>query len=526
MAESLAMATPLRVLLVEDSEIDAQLLLGLLERAGYDVTHERVQTAEAMSAALRNTSWDLVISDYSMPTFSAPAALSVLQSTAIDLPFIIVSGMVGEETAVAALKAGAHDFMIKGRLARLAPAIERELREAAGRRERVRLEEQLRQSQKLEAVGRLAGGVAHDFNNVLTAILGFSELLLAELPEDDPKYHDVFQIKAAGQRGAGLTRQLLAFSRKQILQPLVLDVNTVIAGMEPMLRQLIVEDIELRISLMPRSALIKIDPTQLEQILINLAVNAADAMPRGGKVTIETAAVTLDEGYRQQHLPVTPGRYVMVAVSDTGVGMNATTIEHIFEPFFTTKPVGKGTGLGLATVYGIVKQSGGDILVSSELERGTTFKIYLPLSESVAPSAVDGRTDVRRTPRGSETVLLVEDDEAVRQFARVTLLRDGYHVLEAENPKDALRVAGECSGPIHLLLSDVVMPESEGLPLFDRLRPAHPGVRVLYMSGYADEAVLQRGVMVEGTPFLQKPFTPDELTRKVRAVLEAPAVGP
>ncbi len=519
------MVTRLRVLIVEDSEIDTELLLGALERAGYDVSYERVQTADTMEAALRREAWDLIISDYSMPTFSAPAALVVLQSAGLDVPFIIVSGMIGEETAVAALKAGADDFMIKGRLARLGPAIERELREAAGRRERAHLEEQLRQSQKLEAIGRLAGGVAHDFNNVLTAILGFAELLLAESSVDDPGYADLFQIKSAGQRGAGLVRQLLAFSRKQILQPQVLDVNVVVASMEKMLRQLIVEDIELRMSLMPQRALIRIDPTQLEQILINLAVNAADAMPRGGKITIATAAVRLDEGYRQQRLPVTPGDYVKLAVSDNGVGMNEEISGHIFEPFFTTKAVGKGTGLGLATVYGIVKQSGGDILVSSEPGCGTMFTVYLPLTTATAASPTDRPCDSGHAPRGSATVLLVEDDDAVRQFAGIALERAGYHVLLAGNPGEAVRLVGDSARTIDLLLSDVIMPDSEGPPLFDRLRPAHKDLRVLYMSGYADDAIMRHGVTVEGAPFLQKPFTPDQLARKVRDVLEEPALG-
>jgi two-component system cell cycle sensor histidine kinase/response regulator CckA len=525
MAQSLTMATPLRVLIVEDSEIDAELLIGVLERAGYDLTHQRVQTAAAMKAALKCAEWDLVISDYSMPAFSALDALAVLQSAGLDLPFIIVSGMIGEETAVAALKAGAHDFMIKGRLARLAFAIERELREAAGRLERTRLEEQLRQSQKLEAVGRLAGGVAHDFNNVLTAILGFSDLLLAELSEDDSMYADIFQIRSAGQRAAGLTRQLLAFSRKQILQPRVLDVNTVIGGMEQMLRQVIVESVDLRLSLMPQSSLIEIDPTQLEQILINLAVNAADAMPRGGRVTIETSRVTLDDGYRQQHLPVTPGDYLMLSVIDTGIGMTETVAQHIFEPFFTTKPVGRGTGLGLATVYGIVKQSGGDIVVSSKPGCGTTFRIYLPLTVSAVPAIVERPADPDSLSRGSATVLLVEDDLGVRRFACVALERAGYNVLLAENPKEARQVADEFPDTIDLLLSDVIMPESEGPLLFDRLKPRHPGLQVLYMSGYADEAILQHGVMAEGASFLQKPFTPGELAQKVRDVLDMPAVG-
>jgi PAS domain S-box-containing protein len=386
--------------------------------------------------------------------------------------------------------------------------------------ERKSLEDQLRQAQKLEAIGQLAGGVAHDFNNVLTVILGFSELLMERLCPDDPGCADVLEIKKAGARATGLTRQLLAFSRKQILQPKVLDVNALIGGMQPMLRQLIVEHVDLTVSLTAHAALIKMDPTQLEQILVNLAVNAADAMPRGGKLIIETANVTLDDDYQQRHLPVTPGEYVMLAVSDTGVGMDEATSRHIFEPFFTTKEVGKGTGLGLATVYGIVKQSGGDIWVSSKPGRGTTFKIYLPHVPADVPASMERSSEAGDTSRGSETVLLVEDDEAVRLLARVTLERVGYRVLQAGNPKEAARLTTEFAGPIHLLLSDVIMPESEGPPLLDRLVSARPALRVLYMSGYAGEAV-RHVLMVEGTPFLQKPFTPHALSHKVREVLDA-----
>jgi two-component system cell cycle sensor histidine kinase/response regulator CckA len=388
--------------------------------------------------------------------------------------------------------------------------------------ERHTLEEQFQQAQKMEAVGQLAGGVAHDFNNVLTAILGFTELMILGRSPDDPWRADLLEIKKAGDRAAGLTRQLLAFSRKQILQPKVLDINVLIAGMESMLKRLIFENVNLMMSLTAKIGLVKVDPTQLEQIVVNLVVNAADAMPRGGKLTIETANIMLDENYQQHHLPVTPGDYVMLAVSDTGVGMDEKTRRRIFEPFFTTKGVGKGTGLGLATVHGIVKQSGGDIWVYSEPDRGTTFKIYLPQVTAGVPRAIERSTDAGSVPRGSETILLVEDDDGVRLLARVTLERAGYRVLQAENPKAAMRVASECAEPIHLLLSDVVMPESEGPPLFDRLSKVQQGLRVLYMSGYADEAIVRQGVLLEGTPFLQKPFSPLALMQKVRDVLEAP----
>jgi two-component system cell cycle sensor histidine kinase/response regulator CckA len=384
------------------------------------------------------------------------------------------------------------------------------------------LEEQLRQSQKLEVIGQLAGGVAHDFNNILTAILGFCELLLTELEPEHVGRADVLEIRTAGQRAAALTRQLLAFSRKQLLQASVLDINGVIQRMEPMLRRLVAAHIDLVVSLQPGIGAIKIDPTQLEQIVINLVVNASDAMPRGGKLTIETSNVQLDEHYRGRHLPVTPGDFVMLAVSDTGVGMDEATSQRVFEPFFTTKELGKGTGLGLATVHGIVKQSGGDIWVYSEPGHGSAFKIYLPVVTAVITTAVKVVSAQETVRRGSETILLVEDDDAVRRLARLSLERAGYLIVEAGNPREALRVAELHAARIDLLLSDLIMPESDGEPLVDRLRRAHPELRVLYISGYADEAVVRHGVIVEGTPFLQKPFTPLALSGKVREVLDAP----
>jgi two-component system cell cycle sensor histidine kinase/response regulator CckA len=388
--------------------------------------------------------------------------------------------------------------------------------------ERRELEAQLRQSQKLEVVGQLAGGIAHDFNNILTAILGFGEILIQDLGPDNPATVDVLEIKKASERAAGLTRQLLAFSRKQILRPNVLDVNEIIGGMEAMLRKLILENVDLVVSLQPHLAAIKMDLSQLEQIIVNLTVNAGHAMPRGGKLTIETANVKLDESYQQRHLPVTPGDYVMLAVSDTGVGMDQTVMRHIFEPFFTTKEVGRGTGLGLATVYGVVKQSGGDIWVYSEPGHGTTFKIYLPQVSEDVSAAVRPTTAPGESPTGSETILLVEDDRGVRRLAQLILERAGYHVIEAESPPAALGLAAAFDGPIHLLLSDVIMPDSEGPPLYLRLAALRPQLRVLYMSGYADEAIVRHGVIVDGTPFLQKPFTPLALNQKVREVLDGP----
>ena len=380
-------------------------------------------------------------------------------------------------------------------------------------------EDQLRQAQKMEALGLLAGGIAHDLNNVLTAVLGFSEIRLAAMAEDDPARVDLVEIRRAGERAAALTRQLLAFSRKQVVQPKVVDVNALVRSMQSMLRRLIVESVDISLDLAPDGGVVLIDPTQLEQILVNLVINAADAMPRGGRLTIETRNVTLDEHYQERHLPVTPGQYVKLGVADTGVGIDETTCQRIFEPFFTTKSAGRGTGLGLATVYGIVKQSGGDIVVRSQPGQGASFEIYLPRVTRADAAAVASSSEAG-SKKGSETLLLVEDDDAVRRLARVTLEHYGYHVIEASNPREAAQRADAYQGPIHLLVSDVIMPESHGPPLFERLTSTRPELRVLYMSGYADDAIVRHGIMVEGAPFLQKPFTPLALSRKVREVLD------
>jgi signal transduction histidine kinase len=513
------MTQPLRALIVEDSENDAELLIHELTRGGYDLTYERVETPEAMTAALEHSTWDIIISDYSMPRFSAPRALDLMQALHCDLPFIIVSGTIGEETAVSALKAGAHDFLVKGRLARLIPAIERELRDAAARRDHQQLHERLRQNQKVELLGQLAGSVAHDFNNVLTVILGFCELLIEDLHADTPERGDVLEIQKAGQRGAGLTRQLLSFSRQQVLQPKVHDLNALVSDVSPMLRQLIFENIDLTVSLMPDVGLLRVDAVQLEQILINLVVNARDAMPRGGKVAISTGIGELDASTRQTHA-LADGHYLRLTVTDTGTGMDEATKRRLFEPFFTTKGPGKGTGIGMATVDGIVKQNGGHIEVDSEVGCGTTFTIYLPrlMNGTLIHSDSLLTSDA---PRGTETVLVAEDDPAVRLLARLSLLRCGYQVLEAGNPEEAVRVALDFVEPIHLLLSDVIMPQSEGAPLIERLRNSRPDLRLLYMSGYTDEAIVHHGVLDEGIPFLQKPFTPHALAQKVREVLDA-----
>jgi two-component system cell cycle sensor histidine kinase/response regulator CckA len=388
--------------------------------------------------------------------------------------------------------------------------------------QRRKLEDQLRQSQKMEVVGQLAGGVAHDFNNLLTAILGYCELLLGGLPVEDPAHQDVAEIKKAGERAALLTRQLLAFSRRQVLQPKSLNLNRVVENLGKMLHRLLGEDIELSIVAEPSLWRVMADPGQLGQVILNLAVNARDAMPRGGRLVLKTANVDLDEAYAAVHDQVQSGPHVLLSVSDTGCGMDAATRSRIFEPFFTTKELGKGTGLGLSTVYGIIRQSGGHIWVYSEPGQGTTFKIYLP---RLAADSAALQEDPAPGPylRGQETILLVEDEDLVRQIARRILESHGYSVLEAKDGREALRLQEEHPGPIHLVLTDLVMPGFGGQELAGRLAARCPNLKVLFMSGYAESGILDKELAVRGEVYLQKPFEAHALIRKVRELLDAPA---
>src|SRR6266513_916719 len=462
---------PLRVLLVEDSAEDAELMLRALKAGGFDPVHERVETPAALRSALEGGTWDVVLSDYYLPELEAPAALALVRERAPDTPFLVVSGSMGEDTAVAAMKSGAVDYIMKDRLQRLAPAVERAIEDAAVRRDRRRLEQQLLASQRLEAVGRHAGGVAHDFNNVLTAVLGSTELLILDPPPGVAKREELEIILEAATRAQDMMRRLIGENIQFTTEPAA-DLDAVCA-----------------------------DPGQLEQVLVNLAVNARDAMPQGGRLAIATGNVELDGTRASPAATVPAGRYVLLQVSDTGVGMDALVQAHVFEPFFTTKPRGKGTGLGLATVYGIVRQSGGHITVESALGQGATFRIYLPRVEAPLDAA-RGPSPVVAPAAGNETILVAEDERLVRVLAQKVLERH--------------------DGPIHLLLTAVVMPEMNGRDLARRLAALRPGLRVLYMSGYADEAVAQHGVLDPGTAFLQKPFTPEGLAKKVRGVLDEP----
>jgi PAS domain S-box-containing protein len=386
--------------------------------------------------------------------------------------------------------------------------------------ERKRLETQFFQSQKMETIGRLAGGIAHDFNNLLTVIKGYTQLSLSHIQEGDPCRENIEEIKAAAERAAELTNQLLTFSRRQILDMKVLDLNTIVRGLEKMTGRIIGEDIEMVTVLDDHLGRVKTDPSQIEQVILNLVVNARDAMPAGGKLAIETANVVLDETYARTHIGVAPGSYVMLSVSDTGCGMSPEIKELIFEPFFTTKEEGKGTGLGLSTIYGIVKQSGGNIWVYSEPGRGTTFKVYLPrVEEETDALPVQDHTD--HLPKGNETVLLVEDDPSLRALAARVLRYQGYKVLEATNGHEAIGIARESiQERIHLLLTDVVMPHMGGRELVKRMKTLHSEIRVLFISGYTDHTIIYHAGLKPGTPFLQKPFSPTALAQKVREVLD------
>jgi PAS domain S-box-containing protein len=387
--------------------------------------------------------------------------------------------------------------------------------------DRVRLEGLLRQGQKMEAVGRLAGGIAHDFNNLLTVIIGYSDLVLLQLAPGAAVCTDVEEIRHAGKSAAALTQQLLAFSRRQILQPQIVDLNAIVTRMSELLRRLIGDDIALRTRLAAPLDRVCADAGQLEQIIMNLALNARDAMPRGGTLTVETANAELDARWVAQHPEASEGLHVMLAISDTGIGMDQDVQAHLFEPFFTTKEPGKGTGLGLATVYGIVKQSGGSIFVYSEPEHGTTIKIFLPRTEQAADPA-DAPRSAPPARGGTETILLVEDQAAVRLVTRSTLARHGYTVLEAAHGAEALSLLENHGGHVHLLLTDVVMPGMSGRDLAGRLGPGRPHLRVLFTSGYTDDTIVRRGMLDAGMAFLQKPYTPDVLLRRVRDLLDQP----
>jgi len=513
------MSAPLRVLLIEDSEDDAALLLLELRRGGYDTTRERVDTPAALSAALDTQKWDLVISDHSMPYFSGGEALQLLRQKDSEVPFIFVSGTMGEEAAVAALKNGAQDYLMKSNLRRLVPAVQRELREVEERRERKRLEHQVQQLQKFEAIGRLAGGIAHDFNNAIGAIMGWADLALQEAQPGTRLQERLQKICAQAQRTAGLTSQLLAFARQQVLQPRRIDLNGLIEEGTSLLRKVIGADVEVRLVPAPNLHVTVADPVQIDQVLMNLCLNARDAMPKGGRLIIETQNADLDQEYCRLHTYVQPGSYVSLLVSDTGIGMDAATIERIFEPFFTTKDVGKGTGLGLATVFGIVKQHGGFINVYSEPGKGTTFRVYLPSDHGV-PDPAKVESDGQPS-EGTETILLAEDHEGLRELAQETLEALGYHVVLATNGTEAVELFKTSPDQIDLVILDVVMPGLSGPDAYSEMSAIRPNLGVVFATGYTAESASLTSMVGKGATVLQKPYSAKSLSRAIRGVLES-----
>jgi PAS domain S-box-containing protein len=625
----------LRALIVEDSEDDALLVVRELSRAGYEPEFARVETRAALSEALASGSWDVVLSDFSMPEFDGLSALQMVRERGSDIPFILVSGAVGESVAVQAMKAGAHDYILKDNLARLAPAVERELREAEVRRERRRaeaalrqsenlqhalldattasiffvdpdrrillanraaaaaartapeqllgrdcrevlphqadaddcmplaqalksralqqavvvdsdgrawdaraepvldqdgelagvvviaqditekrrLDERLQQSQRMESLGRLAGGVAHDFNNILTVIRGYTTFLRRSVQQPASALDDIKALQAATTRAVNLVGQLLAFSRRQVVTPELVDLTDIVTGLQKMLPRLIGEDVRLEFDLEEHPWKVLADRGQMEQIIMNLVVNARDALPRGGTINIRTRCVVREEEGAQASR-----EWVTLTVADDGVGMDQATMSHIFEPFFTTKAPGHGTGLGLATVYGIVEQGGGEIRVDSQPGEGTMVIVSLPKGEVAA--AVARSSSYCPPARGlgeGETVLVAEDDELLRQLVARVLESEGYCVLQGSHGKEALAVAQKHAGPVHLLLTDLIMPEMDGTELARRL----PETRVLYMTGYWDDSFVREGRLPVDCDCLPKPFSPEILLQRVRAALDA-----
>ena len=656
--------THLRLLLVEDSESDAGLVLREFTRAGLQVEHQRVQSATTMRASLADRTWDAIICDFAMPGFGAGAALEELQHSGQDIPFILVSGTIPDQAAVALMRHGAHDYILKDNLARLVPATQREIKEAQERRSRRRaeleleqsramyhslvdtlpaavfrkdlegrfvfvnaqfcafrgctledvightefdpadpelsrrfqaddrrvietgevfhfedtvvhpgatprqieivkgpvrdsagritgvqgffwditerrlaeeahrsVEAQLRQVQKMEAIGQLSGGVAHDFNNILTVIQCHASLMQSDPALPDSLHEAVSEITHAAQRAANLTRQLLAFSRRQTLRPSDLDLNEVVANLAKMLQRIVGEHITVHLHFSPVPAQVHADASMLDQVVLNLVVNARDAMPEGGRLEIETHVCELDEPAARLMTDARPGEFVCLSVSDTGTGMSPAVRARIFEPFFTTKDVGRGTGLGLATVYGIVRQHQGWIEVHSETGRGSLFRVYLPYTSGATTPQEQSTATAVPVPGGSETILVVEDEPPLRLLIRTILTRLGYQVLEAPSGVAALKVWREHRDRIQLLLTDMVMPERmSGRDLAVRLHEERPDLPVIYITGYNPEMAGRDFVLQEGVNYIPKPFTPRKLGVTVRAILDsaprAPAPGP
>jgi two-component system, cell cycle sensor histidine kinase and response regulator CckA len=513
------------VLLLEDRATDAELIVRELRRAGFEPDWTRVETEEAFVAHLDPTV-DLVLADYALPLFDGLLALRRLQEMKLDIPFILISGALGDELVAQCIKRGVSDYLLKDRLARLGLAVSHALEERRLRSERLLVEEQLRQSQKMEAVGQLAGGIAHDFNNLLTVINGWSGMILDDENASEETRDAAKQIYLAGQRAGSLTRQLLFFSRKRPIERTLVDLNATVAEVATMLKRLIGEHIDLGLELAPDLPKVEADISMIEQVLINLSVNARDAMPEGGKLTISSAAIELDQNDLRAKPDIQPGRFVCLRVEDTGCGIPPEIMPRIFEPFFTTKEVGKGTGLGLATIFGIVKQHQGWLDVETHVGKGTRFTVFLPIAASAGESANQARVEETRSAGGSETILLVEDDASVRDFAVAVLAPLGYRVLQARSGVEALEVWQWHSERIKLLLTDVVMPDHMTGPALAKILVARkPGLAVIFTSGYSEEMMNQVCSPNPDICFIHKPYSPRQLSTAVRETLDAKATA-
>jgi signal transduction histidine kinase len=510
---------PLRALIVEDSEADCDLLVRTLKQAGFDLAYKQVDSADALKLSLAEESWDIVISDHAMPGFSGTVALKIVRDRKLDTPFIFLSGTIGEDVAVEAMRQGAQDYVMKGNMSRLAPAIERELRDAELRRNHKRTEQRMRQLEKFESIGNLAGGIAHDFNNAIGAILGWAELGLDDAPKGTRIEKSFQSILKQSKRAADLTRQLLAYARRQVLEPRILDLNQTVAETISLLQRIIGEQIEIKMALGSEAQIVRADPVQIEQVVMNLCLNARDAMPTGGQLLVETETVQLDSEYCIRHHYTKPGRYVRLSVSDTGIGMDSAIIEHIFEPFYTTKEDGKGTGLGLATALGVARQHDGTIEVYSEVGKGTVFHVYLPaISKAIEPIVPSDESAVRG---GTETILVAEDNEGVRQMVQETLTSLGYTVILAQDGEEAVAAFRKGREKISLVLMDVVMSRMSGPDAYAGISKIQSGVPVIFMSGYSQKGALLDSSLPKPAALLQKPFSPKVMARRVRALLDA-----
>ncbi|GEM_PF-1951450 len=516
----------LRILFVEDSPSDMELAGWELEKNGFSITRkERVQSRVGLQRALRSESWDLVISDYSMPSFTGLDALRLVREFRPDLPFIMVSGTIGEEVAVTAMKAGANDYLMKGNLKRLAPAVEREMRDLADRMHAEdvirKSEDQLRLAQRMETVGRLAGGVAHDFNNILSVVSGYANLLQMKLAKTGTAHRELVEIEKAVVKATALVRQLLTFSRRQVVQPQILDLSGVINDSLSMLRMVVGEDVAVETDLPAGLGKVRADKSQIEQVMMNLAVNAKDAMPRGGTLHIGLTCAYLESGDFRRGEKVVPGKHCVITVRDNGCGIPAEILPRIFEPFFTTKGEGRGTGLGLSTVYGIVQQIAGNLRVESVQGQGTTFTIQVPcVSSAVAEDPANAKPEFRLVPAKGETILIVEDDMDLRKLTKDILVLEGYHVLEPATPEDALGFARAHELKIDLLLTDLVMPRMNGKELAEAILEIRPELRIIYMSGYAPDYLMPDPGLISEVNFLEKPFSPAILLLKIRTALD------